>query len=357
MPGEINAKLEMEVKERVLAYMSKQENTAGIPSWSTCLQNIQHKQNKNSVTRAIAARTLIALDPTNDARDRCVLVPFEWAQKMARLEAEGREVQMEMENDEIGDGSDGSESHNTHLECNETPEKKKRGRQKKPPTHGGKRDNQTGRPKQDVSDVVEDVATRRARKVLMEADAKAREHDGGLKAALTHAIEHSSCISSTCGAVGKQHTGCECMKANEMLHALCVECNDGEMHNKIFKEGMESQIGEIDARKRVLLELKNRISVHGMDDVLKETGRKAGRRARDREMKKIWAEVDELALITDLPGEIEGVYMGVVQAVRLLLADLETRGVLKAEALPEKLEFRFSFDGTNMPYTFQIFTT
>ena len=305
------------------------------------MQNEKHKKNQNHVTRSEITRAIISLDPENDARDRCVIVPFEWAQRMAEIDAARATQDIEM------DMFDSSIDPLPHLD--ETPKRKvgNQGSLKPAQKRGGKRAN-VGRPHKDRELLEEDTKTRQARKTLCAVDGNARADGTNIQELLTVAVNKNSCISACCGVVGNKHISSECVRAKDMLVELCGTCNEGEVYTQIFEEGKETMTGALETRGRILLELSNGMTVKATDNAIRACGRKPARRARDIEMKIVWEEVDEIAQIKGLPGDIEGVCISVVQGMRILLADLESSGLMDAAMLPDVLEWRFSFDGTKL---------
>jgi len=160
MAAQIKAEIEIECRDRVLTYLELQQNEAGVPSWLPCLQNKAHSHNNKNRIRSAQTRALISLDPNNDACDRCVIVPFEWAQRMARIEAEAEAQDMLTENSENPSSQPSPSTPTpTPAPAAETA-KRGRGRQPKACGHGGKRQNQLGAPKKQAACITEDAGTR-----------------------------------------------------------------------------------------------------------------------------------------------------------------------------------------------------
>ena len=147
------------------------------------------------------------------------------------------------------------------------------------------------------------------------------------------------------GTCGGQHTS-YCF-ARDLVVDLVRK--DGRTFELMRDEWAVENDTYVDARRRLLMEWKTGSSADSMDWLLKETGivrKECARRARFQEVKNVYREVDEMAKIEGLPGDIEGVQLSTQQAIRIQLADLESQGVLNKSNMPETLEYRFSFDGT-----------
>ena len=199
----------------------------------------------------------------------------------------------------------------------------------------------------DIADVLPNTAQKRQRNESREwaahCDAAA---NGSLHAVLRANVERNALICGDFGCGAEHNSNC---RARDMVSDIVRSANDGELWEMMVSEWNKKHGTSVNARKRLLMEWHSGCSVDKMTWLLKMMGRdskECGRRARDAEVKRLYAEVDEFAKIRGLPGDVEGCAISIVQGVRIQMADLESQGLLNAREMPVELEYRFSFDGT-----------
>lgn len=396
----LTGRVDTDTQARVLTYLTCAIATSGIPAVDQHLK--KHAKSETGHTRSVWAQLVCALDPdqddpserlvvmravdlvgmqssgsdrspptpesnrnpirsgdNNDANCACACdnyvcspCPISGASTAAPAEIEN-EIDVSVDNSDDmqidNNNSDTSENPSPSATTNDPPKNKGGRKRKGEAGRGGarpgdyKRGPAAGVGKDSVARTTYVARCRNAVKGW--ARSVGATLNGGFKAVLQQAIESNSAVCDGC-----EEKGCtsDC-HARDLVKNILFASKSGKVWDEMISEWEKENNTFVTARKRIKMEWQSGVSVDNFNWLLKEMGKNSkecGRRARDKEAKRIYQQVDELAKITSLPGDVEGVQCSIVQSIRIQLGDLETQGLLEKCEIPETLEYRFSFDGT-----------
>ena len=185
----------------------------------------------------------------------------------------------------------------------------------------------------------DEYISRRRAKMMQNWDAQSRaEHNGSLMDVLDDVLKRDYNVASRGDVRGA-----------DMLECL-VDHND-KIKNLYIKQGADGARESMSARKALKLKFKTGMGYRQYEFKCQLEGRKGidpNTRQMMAECKELYKEVDQLLEIESLAGDVQGVSIDLAKAQKILLADLESQGLIDKDSLPEEIIWRFSFDGTKL---------